>query len=69
MNSTVKKIVYEYLVKNGYDGLYNDDIGCSCLSLDLFPCECFHARNCRVGYYNEPLDEDEDIWIGSEKEM
>jgi len=69
MNPTVREIVYMYLVRYEYDGLYNDEVKCSCLKDDLFPCECFHARNCRAGYYNEPLGEDEDIWIGSKKEM
>lgn len=31
-----RDIVKEYLVANGYDGLYCDE--CSCLPDDLFPC-------------------------------
>jgi len=40
---TVKKIVENYLRKNGYDGLYAEECGC-CLD-DLMPCgEC--CDNC-----------------------
>ena len=44
---TVKKIVKEYLEKNGYDGLFYDD--CSCYLEDLIPCgENFEW--CQPGY-------------------
>ena len=35
----VLKIVKEYLIKNGYDGLYNDN-GCGCEFDDLAPGSC-----------------------------
>lgn len=43
---TIKEIVKEYLEKNGYDGLLNDD--CACLLNDLYPCG--EIGNCQAGY-------------------
>jgi hypothetical protein len=43
---TIKEIVREYLEKNGYDGLFNDD--CACLLNDLYPCG--EIGNCQAGY-------------------
>ena len=37
-NPTVRKIVAEWLEKNGYDGLYSPG-ECSCLISDLMPCD------------------------------
>ncbi len=44
---TVHDIVAQYLVDNGYDGLYTDD--CGCLLDDLMPC-CSECGNCEPGY-------------------
>mgnify|MGYP001574958709 CR=1 FL=1 len=35
----VKEIVSEYLIKNGYDGLFCDDCGCE--AGELMPCDSF----------------------------
>ena len=35
--ATVREIVREYLVANGYDGLWNDD--CGCPLDDFMPCD------------------------------
>jgi len=44
---TVLDIVKQYLIANGYDGLYNED--CGCVVDDLIPCgDCFD--NCIPGY-------------------
>jgi len=71
MNCTVEEIVEMYFVKKGYDGLYNNETGCSCLLDNLFPCECFHARNCKAGYKRKPPKDYEgtNYWIGSKKEI
>ena len=46
---TVKEIVKEYLEKNGYDGLYNENGACGCLTDNLNPCgEPFDE--CKPGY-------------------
>ena len=34
----VLEIVKEYLIQNGYDGLYNTAGECACLIEDLTPC-------------------------------
>ena len=36
----VYEILSEYLVKNGYDGLYNDDTSCGCDLSDFCYCGC-----------------------------
>lgn len=45
----VKEIVAEYLMAEGYDGLFNDDADCCCAVDDLFPCNCYEA-SCKPGY-------------------
>lgn len=51
-NLTVKKIVRKYLEENGYDGLVNTGLPCSCLSNDLMPCvgEWDLIEYCQAGY-------------------
>jgi hypothetical protein len=43
----IKEIIKKYLEENGYDGLYNDECGCS--KDDLFPCD-FSPDFCEPGY-------------------
>ncbi len=44
---TVRQIVKEYLIKNGYDGLYDEN--CGCPVDDLAPCDtCIY--DCRPGH-------------------
>ena len=52
-------IVKLYLKENNYDGLHNDDIGCSCDIDDLFICG-FSFENCKFGYKNNIIQDDED---------
>jgi len=35
----LKEIAVEYLKNNGFDGLYNEFIGCGCENDDLMPCD------------------------------
>jgi len=46
----VKKIVYDYLKKNNYDGLYNIVGGCACKVDDLEYCGEMNS-NCKAGIY------------------
>ncbi len=69
---TVKEIIKQYLETNGFDGLCNDDCGCS--KDDLFPCgniqeDCNPAFKCNCDhscglhsycYITEKMDE---CWI------
>lgn len=41
-------IVQEYLEKEGFDGLYNEE--CSCLLDDLAPCWDGMQQDCTAGY-------------------
>ena len=55
---TVKEIVKEYLKKNGYDGLYNDNCGCK-ITEDLCPCDDWFSPYCEAGYLIEYKDGEE----------
>ena len=45
----VSEIVKEYLIQNGYDGLYSTAGGCVCLIEDLAPCSK-SCSDCEPGY-------------------
>jgi len=47
-NPTVKEIVSDWLKKNGYDGLYNDE-ECGCPLKNFMPC-CGAVENCVAAY-------------------
>ncbi len=49
-NPTLKKITKEWLIANGYDGLYNDCGDCGCEVDDLMPCSEWMNQNCTAGY-------------------
>ncbi len=48
----VNEIVAAYLIKNGYDGLYNKDGGCGCILGMLAPCASY-SMQCLPGYRTE----------------
>ncbi len=50
-------IIKAFLVNNGYDGLYNDDI-CGCERDDLGPCDGIQVH-CKPGYKRKPTEHDE----------
>jgi hypothetical protein len=59
-------IVKEYLIDNGYDGLYHPIETCGCVLREIAPCEgC--VFECRPGYkIKTPVDHDqygETEWI------
>jgi len=50
-NPTVKEIVRRYLVKENFEGLFNEDAECACKLDDLITCECdFPIHECEAGY-------------------
>ncbi len=53
-NPTVRKIVNEYLITNGFDGLWNCDGECACVIGELFPCN--NPRGCCAAGYRVPCD-------------
>ena len=56
----VKKIVKEWLEKNGYDGIYC--IGeCACLKNDLMPCDGYSA-DCKPGYKRDAIGEEKEAY-------
>jgi len=62
--TTVRDIVREYLVANGYDGLWRDDCGCELG--DFMPCCCADSAvivDCEPGYKNT-WHEDGDVVFG-----
>jgi len=67
MADTVLKITKEYLVANGFDGLYVDG-ECACRVDDLRPCMTGFFHECKPGYLG-PCDciDDHDWHIGPEK--
>jgi hypothetical protein len=67
VNRPVKAIIKEYLVANGYDGLFNPDGDCACSNDDLNPCDEPMA-DCEAGY-KKPCDCGEHDWhIAREEE-
>jgi len=48
-NPEVKDLVQIGLRERGYDGLYNEELGCACLVDDLMPC-VFENNKCEAGY-------------------
>lgn len=47
---TTREIIKEYLEKNKYDGLCNDE--CDCCLEDLMSCN-YSSHNCTAGYFVE----------------
>ena len=69
---TVKEIVKEYLLANGYEGLYTDECGCE--TEDLMPCYCCEGSDgCEAGYKTDcdpntcPVDGDCNFHIGAKR--
>ena len=48
--SQVGIIIYDYLVRWGYDGLVADDGECGCALDELAQYECCDVMNCHPGY-------------------
>ncbi len=62
---TLKDIIKEWLIKNGYEGLYENDSsydGCGCAVEDLMPCD-EPSINCMAGY-KVSCPGPEDCWNG-----
>jgi hypothetical protein len=58
---TVRDIVIEYLQKNNYEGIYNEEIECGCFIDDLVPCggsccECSPGVKMKMTYEGELID-------------
>ena len=47
--------VLEYLKKNGFDGLFNDNGECACDLADLCPCDSEGIEECQPGH-KKPCD-------------
>jgi len=43
----IREIIEEYLLKHHFDGLFNEEIGCSCLTDSI--CNEIHS-DCKAGY-------------------
>ena len=50
-----KEIIKEYLIKNGFDGLYADD--CGCFIDDLMPCSSEYCLECEPGHTCDHINE------------
>jgi len=60
----LKQIIKEYIEKNGFDGLLNQDEECGCLIDDLFPCtNNFNIEDCEPGYKHPGRSEEYDFLI------
>ena len=47
---TVKDIVRQHLIDNGYDALLSDGCECSCSDNELLVCCCEDCKSCRPAY-------------------
>ena len=69
-NPTVLKMVEEYLMKNHFDGLYNEELGCGCPLNNLNPCGDINI-DCKAGFKVEasktPYGNDYDYYICAER--
>lgn len=65
MNKTVIEMVKRYLIDNGFDGLYNEDLECGCEINDLEPCDALQS-NCKAGYKHQG-DKEYDFFIKDHK--
>jgi hypothetical protein len=54
MALTGREIIKEYLVSNGYDGLFNPKL-CACGIDDLYPCGGEGVLDCKAGFW-QPCD-------------
>jgi hypothetical protein len=61
----IKTIIAEYLIRNRYDGLFNNYGACGCSVKDVGPCGCI-ASDCECGY-KWPGDDDYDFYIKKDK--
>lgn len=43
-------IIVNYLIEHHYDGLYNEEIECSCEIDDIVPCDELNPDQCKPGY-------------------
>jgi len=55
MTPDVITIVEQHLTANGYDGLFNSDADCACVTSDLAPCGQI-GHDCRAGYKHDRTD-------------
>lgn len=59
----VKTIIRDWLERNGYDGLYCDEVPCGCLKEGLAPCLVIHEdmdwSSCEPGYRREVSADEE----------
>ena len=56
---TVKDIIKQYLIDNGFDGLCNPDHDCACSIGELF-CDYECRPDCQPAYYRTVTQEDMD---------
>ena len=70
-NPTVLEIVKEYLKKNNFDGLYNDELCCACPFRNLNPCGDLR-NDCRAGFEVKaseiPFSDEYNLYICEKKE-
>jgi hypothetical protein len=69
MALTVLEMARQYLVDNGYDGLFSGDGECACSIDDLCPCCADPPLDCEAGF-KQPCDcgdPDHEFHIGEEK--
>ena len=46
----VKEIVLDYLSRNSYEGLFNEDSECGCSVDDFMPCSDGMSAECQPGF-------------------
>ena len=63
---TVEKIVRDYLIQNGFEGLCNDDY-CGCGIDDFMPCISDGVTDCEPAYFHEPTEDYPEGYWSEEK--
>ena len=62
-------IIKNFLINNGYDGLYSPDYGCSCFVDELFTCYDY-CGDCIPGYKSKDVSpEGEQIIVASPRQI
>lgn len=64
---TIGEILEAYLVTHRFDGLWNNDADCACVTDHLFPCGEPNHEHCRPGWKSKCDCGEHDFHIGARR--